>query len=161
MLAIDGPGGAGKSTLAARVSEALGGVPVVHTNDFASWEHQFDWYRRLLDQVLHPLADGGRIRYQRFAWDRNTLTEWHEVPVSAFLILEGVSASREAFRPFLTASVWIHTDRAERLRRGLDRDGAEAFPLWQEWMAGEDDYVAREQPDGRVDLVISGESGRP
>ncbi len=158
--ATDGPGGVGKSALAARVSEALGGLPVVHTDDFASWENQFDWYRRLLDQVLRPLADGGPARYQRFDWERNVLAEWHEVAPSPFLILEGVSASREAFRPYLTASVWIHTDRAERLRRGLHRDGAEALPRWREWMASEDDNIAREQPDRRADLIINGESGR-
>jgi hypothetical protein len=79
-LAIDGPGGAGKSTLAARVSEELGGVAIVHTDDFASWENQFDWYRRLLDQLLRPLAEGQPVRYQRFDWERNVLAEWHEVP---------------------------------------------------------------------------------
>ena len=37
VVAVDGPGGAGKTTLARHLAEALGGVPVVHTDDFAAW----------------------------------------------------------------------------------------------------------------------------
>lgn len=158
VLAVDGPGGAGKSTLAAQVSQELGGVAIIHTDDFASWENQFDWHDRLLDEVLRPLAEGNTVRYQRFDWERNVLAEWHEVSASSYLILEGVSASRDVFTPYLAASVWVQTDRAERLRRGLQRDGADALALWQDWMAGEDDYITRERPDERADLIISGEA---
>lgn len=58
IVAIDGRGGAGKSTLAARLSELLGGAPVVHTDDFASWDNPIDWWPELLAQVLEPLARG-------------------------------------------------------------------------------------------------------
>jgi cytidylate kinase len=33
LVAIDGPGGAGKSVFAARLAKALGGVPVVEIDD--------------------------------------------------------------------------------------------------------------------------------
>ena len=159
VLAIDGPGGAGKSTLAGSVAEGMGGVPIIPTDDFASWEHPLDWWERLVNQVLRPLSEERPVRYQRFDWDRRALAEWREVPASPHLILEGVSASRNAFRPYLAATVWVETGRAERLRRGLARDGTSALGLWEEWMASEDEYVARERPHERADLVISGEGG--
>jgi hypothetical protein len=56
-VAIDGRGGSGKSTLAARIS-ARGGAFIVHTDDFASWENPVDWWPRLVEQVLRPLAGG-------------------------------------------------------------------------------------------------------
>ncbi len=121
VLAIDG--GGGKSTLAARVAERLGGVAVIATDDFASWRNALDW---------------------------------HEVKAGTYLIVEGVSSSRVAFAPYLAASVWVATARLERLRRGLQRDGQDALSLWQDWMAAEDEYIARERPDLRADLVISG-----
>ena len=80
-----------------------------------------------------------------------------EVVPAGFVILEGVSASREAFRPFLTYSIWIETPRELRLRRGLERDGEEARAQWEQWMAEEDDYVRREKPQERADLVVPGD----
>jgi len=48
IVAIDGPGGAGKSSLANRLAEELG-APVVRTDDFASWENPVDWWPELIE----------------------------------------------------------------------------------------------------------------
>ena len=155
VIAIDGPGGAGKSTLAARVAVALD-AQVVCTDDFASWEEPLEWWPRLIEQVLEPLSKNHPGRYQRCDWDTRQLAEWHEVPVAPFLVLEGVSSSRAVFTPYLTFRVWVETPRQERLRRGLERDGQDAIDLWRDWMAREDAYVAAERPRERADLVVSG-----
>src|SRR5581483_11397082 len=55
VVAIDGPGGAGKSVLAAKVAAALN-AQVVCTDDFASWERPLEWWPRLIEQVLGPLS---------------------------------------------------------------------------------------------------------
>ena len=79
---------------------------------------------------------------------------------SEFVILEGVSASREAFQPFLTYSIWVDAPRDLRLRRGLERDGEEARAQWEEWMAEEDRYVERERPQQRADLLLGHDQER-
>jgi len=84
------------------------------------------------------------------------LAEWRDLPPTAFVILEGVSASRAAFRPFLSYTVWIETPREERLRRGLERDGVEARDQWEAWMAEEDAHIERERPREKADIVIKG-----
>jgi uridine kinase len=155
IVAVDGPGGAGKSTLAAALAVELR-APVVPTDDFASWENPFDWWPRLIEQVLEPLSRGESGRYQRYDWEQRRLAEWLSVEPADFVILEGVSASREAFQPYLAFSIWVDTPRKERLRRGLERDGESARPLWEEWMAREDEYVARERPHERAGLVVRG-----
>ena len=160
VLAIDGPGGAGRSTLAIAVARALGDAPVVHTDAFAAWDNPLDWHARLLDQVLRPLCVGAAARYQRYDWDARQLAEWHEIDPRDVLIIEGVGASRRALRPYLAASFWVQTNRAERLRRGLERDGPDALPLWEQWMRAEDEYIATERPDQAADLVVSGEPRR-
>lgn len=157
VIAIDGAGGAGKSSLADRLADELGGAPIVHTDDFASWDNPLNWWPRLLDEVLEPLARNEATRYRRSNWERMEQETWGEVEPSEFVILEGVSASREAFRPFLTYSVWVETPPEVRLRRGLERDGAEARAQWEAWMAEEDDYVSRERPHGYVDLILPGD----
>ena len=159
VLAIDGGGGAGKSTLAALLAEALGGVPVVHTDDFASWDNPLDWWPRLVEQVLEPLSRGIAPRYQRYDWPTERLAEWITLdPPPPALILEGVSACRLAFDPYLAYRIWVETPRDIRLARGLERDGEDSSDLWDDWMADEDAYATREDPRGRADLVVSGES---
>ncbi|HZU66539.1 MAG TPA: AAA family ATPase [Ktedonobacteraceae bacterium] len=156
IIAIDGPGGAGKSSFAEQLSQQLGNAPILHTDDFASWENPLNWWPRLLRQVLEPLSHNETARYQRYDWVTKRLAEWHEIQPAGYLLLEGVSSSREAFRPYLTFSIWIETPRQERLQRGLQRDGEAARPQWEEWMAHEDEYIEREHPEQKADLVIDG-----
>jgi uridine kinase len=156
IVAVDGPGGAGKSTLAGRLSAALGNAPIVHTDDFASWDNPLDWWPRLIEQVLKPLALNRDARYQRYDWTGRRLAEWHGLEPADYLILEGVSASRKAFKPYLTYSVWIDTPREDRLRRGLERDGQAMRGQWEQWMREEDAYIAREHPEETADVVVSG-----
>lgn len=156
IIAIDGPGGAGKSSFAEHLSQKLGNAPILHTDDFASWENPLNWWPRLLEQVLEPLSRNERARYQRYDWSTKRLAEWQEILPAAYLLLEGVSSSREAFRPYIALSIWIETPRQERLRRGLERDGEAAHPQWVEWMAREDEYIECEHPEQKADLVING-----
>lgn len=72
------------------------------------------------------------------------------------MILEGVSSSRSEFRHYLSFSIYVEADQKLRLKRGLERDGEEMLPLWQQWMAEKDEYVLRDQPQEYVDVVISG-----
>ena len=157
IIAVDGHGGAGKSTLAARLAQELGGVQVVHTDDFASWENPLDWWPRLIAEVLEPLARNETARFRRSDWGGTGREQWAGVEPAEFVLLEGVSASREAFRPFLTYSIWVETPRDVRLRRGLERDGDGARAQWEQWMAEEDEYVSRHRPREKVDLVVPGD----
>jgi uridine kinase len=157
IIAIDGPGGAGKTSLAARLADELGGVPVLHTDDFASPDNAFDWWPRVIDEVLEPLVRNRSVRFRRTDWEDRQRELWAEVEPADFVILEGVSASRAAFQPFLTYSIWIETPRDLRLQRGLVRDGQEARAQWEQWMAQEDGYIERERPQDRADLVVRGD----
>ena len=156
IIAIDGLGGAGKTTLSEKLAAELNNAPIIHTDDFASWDNPLNWWLRLLEQVLEPLGRNESGRYQRYDWDRQVLAEWYDVPVTRYLVLEGVSASRSAFKPFLAFSIWVETPREERLRRGLARDGESAHEQWARWMAEEDAYLKDEQPAQRADLLVPG-----
>ena len=156
VVAVDGPGGAGKSTLAARIADALGGAQVAHTDDFASWEVPLDWWPRLRDELLEPLARNEPARYRCTDWTGQGVERYETIRPADVVLLEGVSASRSAFRPYLAYAIWVETPRDARLARGLARDGEDARPLWERWMAEEDEYVARERPHERADAVVSG-----
>ncbi|MDX6475723.1 MAG: hypothetical protein QOH95_1234 [Gaiellaceae bacterium] len=157
IIAIDGPGGAGKSTFAKQLAAALDSCQVVHTDDFASWDNPVDWWPRLIDEVLEPLSRNEPARFRRSQWEAGEDLGAVEVLPAPRLILEGVTASRQVFRPYLTYSVWIDAAREVRLSRGLKRDGAPSRAQWVKWMAEEDEYRDREHPDAHADLVLSGE----
>jgi uridine kinase len=156
VIAVDGLGGAGKSSFAAHLSTSLGGAEIAHTDDFASWDNPVDWWPELIESLLVPLSRNRVARFERSPWggdDRG----WAEVQPADVVILEGVTSSRAAFRPFLTYSVWIETPPDLRLRRGLERDGDEARRQWESWMAEEERYAETEQPDENADLVVRGD----
>ena len=155
VIAVDGLGGAGKSTLAAALAGPLA-ASVIHTDDFASWDVPLEWWPRVVTEVLEPLSEGRAARFRRYDWDRRELAEWNEVGPGGVVVLEGVSSSRHAFRPFLAYSVWVDTPRSVRLARGLERDGVDALPLWERWMREEDEWVEREHPRDFADYVVDG-----
>jgi hypothetical protein len=125
ILAIDGHGGSGKSTLAKLLSTGIGAA-VVHTDDFASWDNPKDWWPLLIDRVLDPISNGARsLSHPRSRW-------WpeHDPPpvvdqtVTNPMILEGVSALRREFRPYVSFGIFVRTPRDVCLERGVARDAA-------------------------------------
>ena len=155
LIAIDGPGGAGKTTLAAWLAEELQAA-VIHTDEFASWDNPVDWWPEMLERAVKPLAAGESARYKPTAWGG----EEHALVVvepGGTVVLEGVTTSRNAFRPYLAYSIWIETARAVRLRRGIDRDGEGARAQWGRWMEQEDRYIESERPYEHADVVLRGD----
>jgi uridine kinase len=156
LVAVDGPGGAGKSTFARALSAAAGGAPVIHTDDFAAADNPIDWWPRLLEQVIEPYARGDAAYYQRYDWPSESLAEWHTVDPAPIVIIEGVSAGRSEWAAHLCFVVWIETPREERLRRAVERDGPEALDDWEFWMGEEDTHYERDPTRERADVVIDG-----
>jgi uridine kinase len=129
---------------------------VAHTDDFASWQEPVDWWPRCLRDLLEPLARGDAARYVPTAWGGEP-RDAVEIPSGGTIVLEGVTASREAFRPSLTFAIWIETPRDLCLRRGLERDGAAARAQWERSLAKEDGYIERERPYEHADAIIRGD----
>lgn len=155
IVAIDGRGGAGKSTFSRVLAAALE-AEIVETDDFASWDNPLEWWPRLIEQLLDPLAQDRVARYQQYDWVNRRLGGWSEVSPADNLVLEGVSSSRLAFRPYLSFAIWVETPREVCLERGLIRDGEPMRDQWAIWMREEDEHIAAERPLDHADLVIAG-----
>jgi uridine kinase len=157
LVGIDGCGGAGKTTFAQRLAQHGGGWPVIHTDDFASHDEPMEWWPRLLAQVIEPLSRGEPATFRRYDWIRRVAGDDVTVRPADVVIIEGVGATRSAWRDRLGISIWVDTDSDLRLRRGLERDGLELAGFWREWREAEDAYVAAEDPMSNVDLVVAGD----
>jgi uridine kinase len=156
LVAVDGPGGAGKSTFARELSEAAGEAPVIPTDDFAAADNPIDWWPRLLDQVIGPFVRGHAAHYQRYDWPTESLAEWHTIEPAPIVIIEGVSAGRSEWARHLSFLIWIETPRQERIRRAVERDGIGALDDWESWMGEEDAHYERDPTLERADVVIDG-----
>jgi uridine kinase len=169
VVGIDGPGGAGKSTLARRLGDHLAPATIVAMDDFyrpgadradragAPAPRQiaadFDW-QRLLHQVLRPLRYGS-ARYQRYDWAADRLAEWHDVPGGGTVLVEGVYALKRELREHYDYRLWVTASDAVRLERGVARDGEAARATWLTgWMPAEDAYALSERPVCAADLVV-------
>ena len=172
LVAIDGLGGAGKSTLARLLKEQLKMlkwiVAVVKHDDFYLPSHQrenqqakviggdFEW-ERLRDQVLTPIREGRSAHYQRYDWETDVLAEWHTISAPDVVLVEGVYTMRRELTNLYDLKIWVECPRAIRLARGIARDGEKSRPIWeQDWMPKEDDYVKTHLPHERADLSING-----
>lgn len=169
LVAVDGLGGAGKSTLAAQLLEAVDGSAMVSVDDFyrpvtaaeradlspeGGYDRYFDW-RRLRDSVLEPLGRGLSARHRRYDWATNGPAEWLEVEASRAAIVEGVYSTRRELRPYFGVTVYVDTSRERRLDR-MSRRGYDDLSWVEHWMAVEDWYEENERPGEHVDLVLHG-----
>ena len=162
LVAIDGHGGSGKSTLARLLSQQLG-AEIIHTDDFASWDNPKDWWPLLIDRVLVPISEGAQtLSYPRSQWwPDHEPPPMVKQPVTSVMLLEGVSALRVEFRPYLTVGVFISAPREVCLQRGTQRDADHGTPdeikrLWETYYTEEEGYLLRDDPETYADVVLNG-----
>ena len=162
LVGVDGCGAAGKTTFAGRLARAAGNAPVVHTDDFASWDEPIDWWPRMLAEVVEPLSNGQTATYRPYDWVRRQLSaDTIEIAPAALVVIEGVGATRCAWRDQLVARIWVDASREARLRRGIERDGSHMLDFWTWWMKEEDRYVAAEDPASCADVRVDGNPSIP
>jgi len=95
VLAVDGRSNNGKTTLAARIREAMPGSAVVHTDDIAWWHSRFGWADLLIDGILVPVHRGQAVSYRPPRWTEHGRDGAIEVPIGCpLLIIEGDGAGR-------------------------------------------------------------------
>jgi hypothetical protein len=161
VFAIDGRGGAGKTTLAERLRESVPGSAVVHTDDVA-WHHAcFDWGDLLVERILEPLHRGTAVNFRPDAWVRRDRPGSITVPAGAGVVwVEGTGVIRDELAPWLDASIWMQGDlgEQERLLAARDGDSPEQREHVVNWLAEELPFLLRERPWARATMIVAGPS---
>jgi len=164
VVAIDGHGASGKSTIAAAVAEATGAA-LVHTDDFfrpgggpgRGLDRYYDW-RRLRAQALEPLRARRGAVFRRFDWDRGSgLGGQVTVNPAGLVLLEGVFSASPQLADLVDRTVFVDTAERERLRRLRGRIAPEEWD--DDWLIAEQAYFGQTRPPASFDLTVSGGSG--
>jgi hypothetical protein len=169
IVAIDGRSNGGKTSLAARIGEAVPGSALVHTDDIA-WAHsRFGWDDLLIEGILVPVHRGDAVSYRPPRWAEHSREGSIDVPAGCpLLIIEGDGAGRREVAPLIDALIWVQSDerQAERRRLARDRD-PDALDLANKplggarvdhagWMAEEIPFNAAQRTWERADVIVCG-----
>jgi len=174
VIAIDGRGGAGKSSLALSILKEIPN----------SFHIEYDWFHlpmnrvtddkhydseRFIKEVLNPFALGDeQLSFKKYNWgcisdgvDDGLDVEPTTIAVGVVLIVEGCDTLNVSLAPFIDLGIWIDTDPVESLRRGIKRDieqyhldPIKVNELWQEWFEWEENMLKKDDRRLRASLIL-------
>jgi uridine kinase len=166
IVAIDGWGCGGKSTLAVQLRRRLGPSAVwTGTDDFFAGFDPVGWdearpvrHLRWAEMVdaLESFRATGRATVRRWNWEAARPRRGRRVEARVVLFDGLYSLKRELAR-FVDVGIWVEGRADNRMERVARRDGAHAPALWETgFTALERAYILAERPFERADVVVAG-----
>lgn len=154
LICVDGPAGAGKTTLAGVIAGRVPTAVVVHCDDLLQGWRGLSGLAATVAGLLGPLAEDRPGRWRRWDWVADAWAETHTVEPGGLLVIEGVGSWSPAIAPWVGALVWVEAPSELRLERGIARDGEAMRPHWVRWRRDEDDLFARIGTRDHADVVV-------
>jgi len=152
LIAIDGPCGSGKTTLAASLAKELN-ASLFHMDDFFLQPHQrtdarlaepggnVD-YERFKEEVLDHIADADGVTFRPFNCHEWKLAdEAIHLPYNSIVIVEGSYSHHPYFSDIYDVKIFLEITKEEQKRRIIARDGEEIWPMFEnKWIPMEETY---------------------
>lgn len=155
LVCVDGPAGAGKTTLAGAIAAHAPAAVVVHCDDLLQGWGGLPGLADTLIRLLGPLAAGRPGQWRRWDWLADAWAETHTVEPGGLLVVEGVGSWSPGIASWVGALVWVEAPSDLRLARGIARDGEAMRPEWIRWRSAEDDLFVRLGTRDRADVVVT------
>ena len=138
LLAIDGPAGAGKTTLAAKLEaefSAHSTVCTIHMDDlYDGWEGALGGaLTQTLGEITSAHLNGTKCTIKIFNWQLMRFDRQEVIVRTDYLILEGVGAAQAVVRNAGATTYWLDIDAEAGLKRVLARDGAHIEKEMRQW----------------------------
>jgi uridine kinase len=160
IIAIDGPAGAGKTTLAHEIYLAISlkkSVSVIHMDDlYDGWDNALG---ADLTKVLLYLTDQHKqnkpAKISRFNWITSSFEDSEEIAPTDLLILEGVGSGNLAIQDELAALIWIDIDPEIGVKRVIDRDGAQVAEEMRKWLGTQEEYFSQHSTREKADFILT------
>lgn len=160
IIAIDGPAGSGKTTLADTLSLALSPqmtTTVIHMDGlYPGWD---DAFGPVLTETLLWLTQSHKekkdLHYSTFNWATSEFDPPHTVASSQLLILEGVGSAQRAIEGQLVTSIWLDLDPLIGFQRVIERDGQSITTQMQKWLHQQEQHFAIDKTKERCEFILS------
>jgi uridine kinase len=160
IIAIDGPAGAGKTTLASTISLALSpriSTTVIHMDElYPGWESALG---EELSNTLTWLTSCHKAKksllYSSFNWEANEFANPKSHPSTHLLILEGVASAQIAIEETLATSIWLDLDPLIGYQRVIDRDGENISREMTQWLVMQEQHFAADRTKERCEFLLS------
>jgi uridine kinase len=138
LLAIDGPAGAGKTTLAAKLEaefSAHSTVRTIHMDDlYEGWDGALgSALTQTLEEITSAHLSGNECTIKVFNWHLMKFDREEVIAPTDYLILEGVGAAQTVVRKAGATTYWLDIDAETGLKRVLARDGAHIEKEMRQW----------------------------
>lgn len=161
--AIDGPGGGGKSTLAAQLASDLDAT-VISMDSFLLPESKhrvsaiaknYD-LDRFYEEVTEPLLDSKDINYRVMDLTTGTLgADRVNVPAGRKVIVEGVYSMELSFRDSYDFTIFVDAPKEALMARAFSLEPGQSSWL-DKWLEGEETYFVAQHPKLAATLVLDG-----
>ncbi len=149
---IDGPSGAGKTTLARRLAAVWpGALQVVSLDDLYP-----GWSGLAAGAAAVPaLLAGPHPGYRRWDWGRGRPGAWVPLDPALPILVEGCGALTPASRARASFGIWVDAPGAAvRRERALEREPDYAAH-WDAWAAQEAEHGRLHRPWDLADLTVA------
>jgi len=160
VIAIDGPAGAGKTTLAHEIFLALStkmSVNVIHMDDlYDGWENALT---NDLTEILHYLVaqhqSQAPSKVSRYNWATSSFDPSEEIAPADLLILEGVGSGDKSLQDQLAALIWIDIEPEIGVKRVIERDGPGVRIQMQKWLGTQKQYFSQHSTREKADFILT------
>ena len=160
IIAIDGPAGAGKTTLAHEIYLALSlqmSVNVFHMDDlYDGWANaladdltQFLQYLSAQHQSQEP------AKLSRYNWATSSFDPPEVIAPADLLILEGVGSGDKSLQDQFAALIWIDIDPEIGVQRVIHRDGPGVRIQMQKWLGAQQQYFSQHSTREKADFILT------
>jgi len=106
------------------------------------------------DVVMPARRDAQPVRWQRFDWATQQLADWHEIPATADLIIEGCGSITRSTTAHADLSIWINADDEARKEWALSRGGEDFERHWNLWDIQFQRFREEHAPERYASLVV-------
>ena len=161
--AIDGPGGGGKSTLAAQLAADLDAT-VISMDSFVLPESKYRVSAiaknydldRFYEEVTEPLLDHRDINYRIMDQATGNLSAQKvHVPAGQKVIVEGVYSLELSFRDSYDFTIFVEAPKDALMARAFSLEiGGKSW--LDKWLEGEETYFVAQHPKLAATLVLDG-----
>ena len=164
IIALDGPCGAGKTTLAEALAKKYD-ANVFHADDFFLRREQRSAernsqiggnidYERLSEEVIIPLSQGKEFSFHPFSCKTLSLADEVFVSRKKLNIIEGSYSHHPYFGDVYDLKVFIDIAPEEQKKRILKRNPENAERFFIEWILKENQYFEFFEIKKKADMIL-------